>query len=659
MGEVVDTGNGMSYNFGIEIARGAVQGLAEAVVGATSLVGAMYALVAATNDLDTMLNKNMVAFGGYANTMKAISYTSDKIMSGMADFGQDDLLAGMRELQRAGLNAKTNFDLVNKAALATGSNFTDVAGAIRSGNVGALAEMGIITDRTATSINNMGLTQQQSMRKVLGFLKQAEGMGMFQNTIKTLPAIMARFKQFGKEFLYAIIGDPKDPEGFANTLKRTLSEVADYFYKNLNVIRKVGTVIGKILTFIIEVSYDFAKFVWRIIKGVIGSTESFFKNFWEKMMSFGLWLEILRVQIKSFFKEYEEEIITIAKLALVLGAIAIVGGWLINLHNVIQALGGLRVLLTAMPAAASAMGGSLLASFSLLLTKLAIFPMMVGTAVIQLLAFGKALLFGGDAMMILNAAMASNPVGLIIVGVIALGAALYLVWKHWDFIKQHIFTIVGILGWLFPPIRMVMWALAIIIDNWEKIKRLIGNIVSWVSNIANLLKYAVIDKMKMLHDWATKIVEKFAFLKDIFQFVKDAVNFLISPIKAISGYVGTLIDKFSNKVAGAVNSTGDALAKQQVAHGDDVNVKKGVFSVNAPKPGIKPSSPLTSPPQYSAPGSSSTSNSGGTVVQSGAVQINVNGANNEEKIAQLVMKYMQQFTVKNNSRTGQNNTVTN
>jgi len=56
----------------------------------------------------------------------------------------------------------------------------------------------------------------------------------------------------------------------------------------------------------------------------------------------------------------------------------------------------------------------------------------------------KSIGFAGTAMTLLNAAMAANPIGVIIAGVVALGTALYLVVKHWDDIVDAIKTAVDL-----------------------------------------------------------------------------------------------------------------------------------------------------------------------------------------------------------------------
>lgn len=297
-----------SYDFGINIARGFVGELARTTLSVTALVGSVYALMDADTDLVDSMKRNQASFGGYVNALKMMQFTADKIASGKAPFDQEDIMQGARSLQRAGLNVAKNFDFVSKVADGIGSTFTDVAEMLRTGNFSALAEAGIITDRMAISMERWGYTATQASQKVLSILKTAESKNMFENSIRSIPQIMLRFKQIGKEFMRAIVGDPRDPNGFMTGFKKSLTEVADMMYRSLDKIRKAGAMIGSFLRFVVEVTFDFLKRVGRNVAGIFKMNDDFFKNFGERLRSFQLYLAITRAQINYFFDKYGEDI---------------------------------------------------------------------------------------------------------------------------------------------------------------------------------------------------------------------------------------------------------------------------------------------------------------------------------------------------------------
>ena len=149
--------NGLAYDFGVKIAQGTVSTIGALALQVTALTGSFYALISASDQMDELFQKNQVAFGGYANTLKAIQYSSEKLASGNSYFDGEDIMNGMKMIQRAGRNARKEFDLVNKSAQATGMSFTQMASTIEKGDFGALAQAGLITNRMALSFSAWGL----------------------------------------------------------------------------------------------------------------------------------------------------------------------------------------------------------------------------------------------------------------------------------------------------------------------------------------------------------------------------------------------------------------------------------------------------------------------------------------------------------------------
>jgi len=588
MAETVSEENGLSYDFGLQMASGVVQGLKEAALEYISIVGSIYALYDTIADMDDIMNKNMVSFGGYANTLKAIEFTSKQIVEGKTIFDQEDMMAGMKAMQRAGLDAKKNFDLINKAADGAGTSFTEMADTIRSGNFNALSEMGIITDRTAMSLNRMGFTQQQAMQKTLGYLKEAEAKGMFKDTIQTLPSILRRFKEFGVEFMRAIIGDPKDPEGFANTVKRTFTEIADFIHDHLEGVRKVGALIGKALSFIVHVVFDFVKAIGHAVKSTIGSMDGFFANFRDKMMSFGLWLEILRVQIKSWFKDHEELIKNIVKgimAILAITAIAKVGDMIYAIVTALTSLSGIMTVLTP-----------LIEGFALIMANL-----MVAT------------------------------------GVVALVAAVYLLWKYWDDIK-------GVLKKAWDIFVSFNIPLQFLIKYAGTIKNVFINIYTIIKNLIVATFYNLVLKIQEAVAFVKMLYEKFALVRIVIDGIKIVFNTIKDIISWVVDKIGS-VWKFIEKVTGvAAKLTGEQAENSKA-------MVNGVQKVSSPSvPTSMASAPAAA--SYASPkDSQQTTQTSGVMVQSGAVVINT-GSADPQKIAEYVQKYLSEWEAKSKSRSG-------
>lgn len=91
-----------------------------------------------------------------------------------------------------------------------------------------------------------------------------------------------------------------------------------------------------------------------------------------------------------------------------------------------------------------------------------------------------------------NAAMHANPIGLVIAGVMALGVAIYAVYKNWDDIKtwviEHFDTIMKYLKWFAFPIWAIVKLAKTIYDNWEPILNWFSEKIEWFSRKIDLLK---------------------------------------------------------------------------------------------------------------------------------------------------------------------------
>lgn len=537
-----------TYDFGVNIARGFVSELARTTLSVSALVGSMYALMQADTEYINTMKRNQVAFGGYVNALKMMQWTADKIASGKAPFEQDDLIAGARSLQRAGIDVRKNFDLIAKSADAIGGNFSDIAEVVRTGNFSALAEAGIITDRMAISMERWGYTAQQSSQKVLSILKEAERRNMFENTIKSIPQIMLRFKQFGKEFLRAIVGDPKDPNGFMYGIRKTLTEVADFMYKSLEKLKKVGAMIGAFLRFVVDVSYDFMKRVWRNVSSLLSINDKFWENFAEKLRSFQLWLAIARAKINKFFDDYGKQIKTIIKILLILRGINFALGIITSVATAIRSLAGLRAALSAVLTVAEVLFGRTLTAIMVGLGNGVRMALIEVAAAVSSAGGIIAVLKGAFAS--LGAVIMATPVGWLIAAIASVIAIGYLLWKNWDSLRDHWREICV---YIFN-IAKVIWNLIVI-----TISLAVQAVVGLIKGMWTVIRFVFWDGPKFL---LTKLWQLIKFIfTSVYNFVAGVFRSILDVVKSVLGPIWTdYLEPLANSVKAVFSSVYDSIA---------------------------------------------------------------------------------------------------
>jgi hypothetical protein len=577
--------SGLSYDFGVQIAKGTVSYLAKTVASVTALTGSIHALVHATNKLDGMLVKNQIAFGGYANTLKAIHHAEDLVAKGIG-YSAEDLLEGFKLLQRAGLNVKDNTDLVAKAAKAAGVEFAEMARIIKSGNFNALAEMGIITERTALSMNRFGYNTFQASKQVKALLEEANKKGLFENAVTSIPKILKRFKQFKEDFLFAIIGDPKDPEGLAYNVKKYMTQIADFINKHRNKIIYYGKLIGIAFKLTINVVADLLKKVFGYLGKLMGVRDKSMQSMKDSIMSFGLWAEIIRVRIKMFFEEYGSWIKNIIKLILIYQSIRFgIGLWANVTAGAIRYARILRVvilrqnwLVRSFKAISSYGSGSFWGGISKGLSSVA-----------------SGLATAARASWSFTASLLANPVGAIIAGVVLLIAYIVILATHWDKIRERMAEVndsVILLALLFAPILGIPMLLA---KYWNNFKAIFMNIWATIKNTVSLVGLYFDDFFEMLKRKAISvglyIKKKFPRLFDFFSSVrnriieiwndvtnkiKEKINWLGNKLKG--SFFGKILSYFERGSKSLADRSAAALAAKQKEKGLPVNVATGTTS---------------------------------------------------------------------------------
>lgn len=461
--EYSEDASGVAYDFGVNIARGAVSSIAGIAATVVTLTGSIYALLDAGKGQEKRVRENQLALGGYSRLVKTMDFFSKKIKSGESYFDTTDLIAGSRDLIKAGVDIKDNFDIINKSAQGIGQNFSDVSSIIRSGNYSALAEAGLITDRMATNMSRMTFTQEQGTRRVLKILRDAEKKGMFEGNFRTLSQIGMRIKKTFMQLVKGVIGDLKDPSGFWFQLRKSFSEFSDWFATKGAVIKKVGQAIGQVLIFIIKVVSDFVKWMYRGLSRIIGKQDSFFANWEEKMKSFGLFMEIIRVKIKAFTEEWGGLILKLWAVNSALNAFAMVGG--------LKATGRLITIFKVLR------GGK-----GLLLAKLMFKNSWLG----KLMNWVPRLvpLMNGLAASIAGASAAALWPIAIIAAVIVL---VVLLIKYWDDIRKKVNNVSdGVLAMItifFPMIGLIMT----VAKYWTEVKNIATNVWQVLVNLTDII----------------------------------------------------------------------------------------------------------------------------------------------------------------------------
>lgn len=304
--------NALSYDFGIQIARGTVSALATTVAGVIALTGTIAGLVNASEAMTNRINANTISMGGYANTLKAVTFAQQKVLQN-GRFATDDILSGINAMNHAGKDAVKNYDLIAAAAAASNNDFKSIANIVRNGDYRGLAEMGVITDRMATRFEQMHYTQVQNVDNILRMLKAAKDKKMFDGAVESIQSLTRRIFAFKDLFVQSLLGDPKDPQGLAYVFKQHLKSIGDTLMKYQNRIIYWGKTVGLVLRTSLGVVMDFVKMIAKNVFHMDQLSKQTNQTMQDKLMSFGLWLEIQRVRIKMFFEEYGHAIGTIIK----------------------------------------------------------------------------------------------------------------------------------------------------------------------------------------------------------------------------------------------------------------------------------------------------------------------------------------------------------
>lgn len=595
MSEIAEYG-GLAYDFGVQIAHGTVAGLAQTALKVAALTVSIREMYQAITETDDIIRTNQIAMGGYVNTLNALKFAEQKAGEGIG-FAADDLMSGMRSLQFVGMNAKANLDVVAKAADAANMSFSQMTNIIRTADFSALADMGIITQRTAISYQQMGFNAQQASRQVASLVKSANAKGLFEDTILTMDKILLRFSTYKEEFVKAIVGDPKDPGGLAYNFKKYLNSIADWVHHHIGTIKYYGAIIGKVFLFTIQVVGDFLKRTFNYVKDIFHLHHKTAASMQESIMSFGLWLSIQRAFINKFFDEYGDRILTTIKL---LGSLYVAFRVISFITETATALRGLAAAVQAYTASLS--GAALLNPY-----------VAIAAALVGIIVYWKEIREFADSL--------TNSYWIMLSPVLTIA-------KYWVQIKTTA------------------------INLWSIIKNITAIISGSLSAAIDRAKNAFSSIFPDAAKWVSKLWTAF---KDYF--IKPVSNFFNGLIGNIFNGVANWSADAANSTAGAVNqmnakagtnytaSSGVSLSYMQLKDATDRAAEKAKkLADNAPS-AYAP----TTPPTVTDYGNTGGSN----VYNSGAININVSGKNYDENaLARKIMLLIKQESVTTNVRAG-------
>ena len=108
------------------------------------------------------------------------------------------------------------------------------------------------------------------------------------------------------------------------------------------------------------------------------------------------------------------------------------------------------------------------------------------------------------AQWLLNAAMNANPIGLVIMGIVALIAIGYVLMENWDTVREYMTMIwespiAALLAFITGPIGMLIYIVSGIIANWEEIKAWFS--LLWDDPSAALEQFVNFFKEKLMGLW--------------------------------------------------------------------------------------------------------------------------------------------------------------
>ena len=326
-----------TYDFGVQIAKGTVREVTRLAGVSLTLASAFYTLKNTAQEYLDVVTKNNLRMGGIVQAMREYENANKRLVKGLTYSSPKQQIEGMNELMAAGIDVEKNFEWISKSAHAMGKSFDEFAGAIANGihgNMSALVDMGLMTQRSTRAFQKYTADTVQRQQAILRFVQTHKGLqAAIKDDFVRISDEMNRIKAAWNGFVRSIIGDPKSPSSFYGQIRNAVKEVADAVARNYESIKKYAQGIGLVLGWVAKQVGHAVHWLGRqakmIATDLLGSAE----EFGNAMRSFVVWLEFWKVHIIKTLKpvyqwlvKHKELVYSIIKVYLALKAINWVWG---------------------------------------------------------------------------------------------------------------------------------------------------------------------------------------------------------------------------------------------------------------------------------------------------------------------------------------------
>ncbi|WP_297569507.1 phage tail tape measure protein [uncultured Anaerovibrio sp.] len=195
------------------------------------------------------------------------------------------------------------------------------------------------------------------------------------------------------------------------------------------------------------------------------------------------------------------------------------GKWASENPELVVALGAIAGGISAVIVGATGMA-LVFAGFSFVTAQLTAMKVAITGLEISTKLVSAATKIWTGAQWLLNAAMNANPIGLVIMGIVALIAIGYVLMENWDTVREYMTMIwespiAALLAFITGPIGMLIYIVSGIIANWEEIKAWFS--LLWDDPSAALDQFVNFFQEKLMGLWGkakeygAKIAEALSF----------------------------------------------------------------------------------------------------------------------------------------------------
>lgn len=475
-------------------------------------------------------------------------------------------------------------EMVSKAAMGNFEHMADNIG-IRANTIRNISQQ-ILSSKLDKTQMSATMTYLEKYLKVVekgtkGTLEYKEALVEVLGTVfkgsnaekfNTVSGALSNFSDIMERFFQKVAGFSQIEGDFFNAIKNTLQKTVyarmSEFYsvtrngvtENTNALKaldRIATRIGNTLTALWGSVDSAAGGITDRLIGYIKQVDDFFSDYQNKVAPFILFLYLVKLQVQDFFKGLADGFkATFGFYWKFAGFIVDVYTKFFNLFgdenksrvyaigaaigHLVGAMAGLKivgVLLTPV----KTLFGLLQSGFSFAKNAFAWF----GTATAEggIIARGLTMLRTGFSALIplirgVSVALTANPIGVIIM---AVAAALYLVWNYWEEIKGAIDRIPGSVTALIAVFAPAIGIPLIILKNWEVFRDGFVNIWEGIKGFAAGTWTYMKLGFQMSVDW---IIGKWNKVKNWFSGFKDWLKTNFYPAFLIFEFIGKKIDEW-------------------------------------------------------------------------------------------------------------------